>query len=441
MSDGNAMWGGRFDAAPSDLMLQLTASIPYDRRLYKHDIAGSKSHVRMLAAQNIIAQKDADAILAGLDKVEAEIDAGTFDFKLELEDIHMNIEARLKELIGEAAGRMHTARSRNDQSATAHRLWMRDAVAALQDQAEALRAALKAQANKHENTIMPGFTHTQIAQPVTFAWHLSAYGDALGRDLERLNNAKAHINESPHGAAALAGTSFAIDRNATAQALGFDRPIGNTMDAVGARDHVLEYLSACAICGITLSRLAHELVQWSTSQFGYIRLSDGFTTGSSIMPQKKNPDAAELIRARSGKLVGNLMQMLMVVKAMPLTYNLDFQEDKLATFETYDTLSLSLRVMTAMIAEMTVNVDKMRADAENGYSTATDLADWLVGHLGMPFRQAHHVTGALVKLAETKKCRLQDLSLTEMQDVEPGISEDIYKALSVENAVAARRRK
>lgn len=435
----NDMWGGRFDASPSDLMLELTASIPYDRRLYRHDIAGSKAHVAMLAKQNILSSVDANAIHDGLDKVQAEIDGGTFDFKLNLEDIHMNIEARLKEMIGEAAGRMHTARSRNDQAATAHRLWMRDAVSELQILTQNLCDTLQAKASAHEDTIMPGFTHTQIAQPVTFAWHLLAYRDMFVRDIERLTNAKTRINESPLGAAALAGTSFPIDRNMTAKELGFAKPIANTMDAVGTRDHVLEYLSAIAICGITLSRLAHELVQWSTVQFGYVRLSDAYTTGSSIMPQKKNPDAAELIRAKAGKLTGNLMQMLMVVKAMPLTYNLDFQEDKLATFEAYDVLSLSLKVMREMIATMDVKTDRMRADAENGFSTATDLADWLVKNLNMAFRDAHHVTGTIVKLAESKNCKLHELALADMQQVEAGITEAIYQALSVEDAVKARK--
>lgn len=435
---GNSMWGGRFETAPSNLMLQLTASIPYDRRLYRHDIMGSKAHAAMLARQGIISAQDGKAIDEGLSQVQAEIDAGNFNFKLELEDIHMNIEARLAELIGPAAGRMHTARSRNDQVATAHRLWLRDAVDSLMADLSALLATLEAKAKAHENTILPGCTHTQIAQPVTLGLHLMAYHAMFARDMERLEAAKAHINLSPLGSAALAGTSFPIDRDMTAKALGFAKPIANTMDAVGSRDFVLEYLSAINISGVHLSRLAHELVQWSTSQYGYVRLSDAYTTGSSIMPQKKNPDAAELIRARSGKLAGNLMQMTMVVKALPLTYNLDFQEDKLASFEAYDTLALSLKVMAAMIGEMTVNEARMRDDAENGFSTATDLADWLVKNLNLPFRQAHHVTGKIVKMAEQKNCRLSDLALQDMQGVEAGITADIYNALSVEQAVSAR---
>lgn len=435
---GNTMWGGRFDTAPSNLMLQLTASIPYDRRLYRHDIMGSKAHAAMLVKQGIITADDGKAIEQGLTQVQTEIDEGVFDFRLELEDIHMNIESRLATLIGPAAGRMHTARSRNDQVATAHRLWLRDAVAGLEQDLTALCGVLAEKSTKHRNTILPGCTHTQIAMPVTFGLHLQAYKAMFERDLERLADYRKRLNISPLGSAALAGTSFPIDRDMTARTLGFDKPIANTMDAVGSRDFVLEYLSVTSICGVHLSRLAHELVQWSTSQYGYIRLSDTYTTGSSIMPQKKNPDAAELIRARSGKLTGNLMQMTMVVKALPLTYNLDFQEDKLATFEAYDTLSLSLKVMAAMVGEMTVNEARMRADAENGFSTATDLADWLVKNLNLPFRQAHHVTGSIVKMAEQKNCRLSDLPLADMQAVEAGITDDIYNALSVESAVSGR---
>lgn len=432
------MWGGRFEAAPSDVMVQINASIDVDKRLYKQDIQGSIAHAKMLAACGILAADEAAQISDGLRRVEAEIESGEFVFKVALEDIHMNIEARLKELIGEVAGKLHTARSRNDQVATDFRLWMKDAIAGLMEGIEAFRAVLADKAEAHANTIMPGFTHLQIAQPVTLGLHLSAWGAMLARDAGRFADARARMDECPLGACALAGTSFPIDRAMTAKELGFKRPIGNTMDAVAARDFVLEFLSAAGICAINLSRFAEELILWSTTQFGYVRLDDSYTTGSSIMPQKKKPDAAELVRGKSGKMVGLLVQMMGVMKALPLTYNKDMQDDKEAVFAAYDTLTLCLRAMTGMIAGMDVNESRMRADAENGFSTATDLADWLVRVLGLPFREAHHVTGRIVKLAEGKGCRLDALSLADMQAVEARITQDVFGVLDVAAAVEAR---
>jgi argininosuccinate lyase len=434
----NAMWGGRFEQAPAEIMVQINASIDVDRRLYRQDIAASQAHARMLAAQKILTAAEGDSICQGLEAILKEIESGKFVFKAELEDIHMNVEARLKELIGDVAGKLHTARSRNDQVATDFRLWLREAISSLMDEVSALQAVLQKQAAANAQTIMPGFTHLQIAQPVTLQLHLMAYHAMLERDKARLADCSHRLNECPLGACALAGTSYPINREMTAKALGFKAPMANTMDAISSRDFVLEFLSAAAICAVNLSRLAEELVLWSTVQFGYIRLSDSYTTGSSIMPQKKNPDAAELVRAKSGRITGSLMQMLMVMKALPLTYNKDMQEDKQAVFDTFDTLVLCLKAMSGMIGEMKVNQARMLTDAENGYATATDLADWLVKKLGLPFRQAHHVTGAIVKLAESKGVKLHELSLAELQAIEPRITPEIQDSLSVISAVKAR---
>ncbi len=434
----NQMWGGRFESPPDDVMMQINASIDVDKRLYRQDIQGSLAHAKMLAACGIIAAEEAQQISDGLQKIQKEIENGSFVFKTELEDIHMNIEARLKETIGDVAGKLHTARSRNDQVATDFRLWMKEAVVVLMGDVDAFLTVLDTKESEHKDTIMPGFTHLQIAQPVTLGLHLGAWTAMLARDKGRLADCLDRLDECPLGAGALAGTSFPIDRNMTAKELGFKQPVANTMDAVAARDFVLEFLSAASICAVHLSRFAEELILWSTSQFDYIRLSDSFTTGSSIMPQKKNPDAAELVRGKSGKMAGTLMQMLTVMKGLPLTYNKDMQDDKEAVFAAFDTLQLCLKAMSGMIEGMQVHADQMRADTENGFSTATDLADWLVKELAMPFRDAHHVTGRIVKLAEDKGCKLDELALADMQSIEPRITNEVLKALIVEEAVKAR---
>ena len=433
------MWGGRFEEQPDDVMVEINASIDVDKRLYRQDIQGSTAHVKMLAACEIITQAEALEIQNGLKQVQAEIEEGKFTFKKELEDIHMNIEARLTEIIGETAGKLHTARSRNDQVATDFRLWMKEAINNLINLISNFEEVLNQQIEANKNTIMPGFTHLQIAQPVTLALHLGAWKSMILRDKSRFQDGLARMDECPLGAAALAGTSFPTDREMTATELGFARPVSNTMDAVAARDFVLEFLSNASICALNLSRFAEELILWSTTQFGYIRLSDSFSTGSSIMPQKKNPDAAELVRGHSGKIVGHLNQMMMIMKALPLTYNKDMQDDKEISFAAYDQLSLCLRAMAAMVSTMSVNDTQMREDTENGFSTATDLADWLVKELAMPFRDAHHVTGQIVKMAELQNCRLDQLDLQDMQQVEPRITDNIYNALSVEGAVQSRK--
>ncbi len=434
----SAMWGGRFSAGPSAVMEAINASIGFDRKLYAQDIAGSKAHATMLAAQGIISDADRDAILSGLGAVLAEIEGGTFDFRTDLEDIHMNVEARLRALIGDAAGRLHTARSRNDQVATDLKLWVRDAFDSLDQDIAALQAALLDQADAHAASVMPGFTHLQTAQPVTLGHHLLAYVEMLGRDRSRVTDARARMNECPLGAAALAGTSFPIDREATASALGFDRPAANSLDAVSDRDFAMEFMAVASLLAVHLSRLAEEIVMWSADQFGYIRLSDEFSTGSSIMPQKRNPDAAELIRAKAGRVIGAMNALMIVMKGLPMAYGKDMQDDKEPVFEVADTLALSLAAMTGMIAGATFDVARMRVDAGKGFSTATDLADWLVRVLGMPFRDAHHVTGALVKMAEDRKIGLEALSLADMQSVDSGITEDVFNVLSVENSVASR---
>jgi len=412
--------------------------IAFDRRLYAQDIEGSRVHCRMLMRCGIIARRDGAAILKGLDKVEAEIEAGRFPFSTELEDIHMNVEARLAELIGKPAGRLHTARSRNDQVATDFRLWVRAAIDGLDQQMRELQKALLDQAARHAATIMPGFTHLQVAQPVTFGHHMLAYVEMVGRDRGRLVDCAIRLNESPLGAAALAGTSFAIDRHMTARDLGFDQPMANSLDAVSDRDYALEFLAALSIAAVHLSRLAEEIVLWTSAQFAFVKLSDAYTTGSSIMPQKRNPDAAEIVRGKAGRVIGALHALLTMLKGLPLTYGKDMQEDKEPTFDAADTLSLCLAAMTGMVADMIPDPAAMRAAAAAGFANATDLADWLVRRLGLPFRQAHHITGSLVRLAEQKSRALGDLSLAELQSVEPRITKAVYNVLTVECSVASR---
>lgn len=434
----NAMWGGHYAGGPAETMERINASIGFDQRFYAQDITASKAHCRMLADQGIIAKTDADAILDGLDTVREEIESGTFTFSTALEDIHMNIEARLKELIGEAAGRLHTARSRNDQTATDFRLWVRDALDALDAELKILQTTLLDRAHEHAETILPGFTHLQVAQPVTLGHHLMAYVEMLGRDRGRLKDTRARLNESPLGAAALAGTSFPIAREQTARELGFDRPCANSLDAVASRDFALEFLAATAICAQHLSRLAEELVIWSSAQFGFIRLSEAFTTGSSIMPQKRNPDGAELVRGKAGRVYGDLFTLLSVTKNLPLAYNKDLQEDKEPVFDAAETLLICVQVTTGMIGDFTANRERMLASAKLGFSTATDLADWLVRELNLPFRDAHHVTGRIVKLAEDKQCALHEVPLAEMQAVNSDINATVFDVLSVERSVASR---
>ena len=434
----NKMWGGRFQSGPDAIMEEINASIGFDKRLFAQDIAGSKAHAAMLAKQGIISKSDAAEIRRGLDQVQGEIDNGNFNFSRSLEDIHLNVESRLKELIGPAAGRLHTARSRNDQVALDFRLYVRDTIDHLDGQLQDLQKALAGKALAHAATIMPGFTHLQVAQPVTFGHHCLAYVEMLARDRSRLADARKRMNESPLGAAALAGTSFPIDRHETAKALGFDRPTRNSLDSVGDRDFVLETLSACAIAAVHLSRLAEEIVIWSTAQFRFVKLSDKFTTGSSIMPQKRNPDAAELVRAKPGRIIGALTALLVVMKGLPLTYSKDMQEDKEPAFDAFDSLSLAIAAMTGMVQDMVPSEKDMRTAAASGFSTATDLADWLVRTLKIPFREAHHVTGSLVAAAESKGCDLPQLPLADMQAVEPRITRDVYKVLTVEASVASR---
>ncbi len=434
----NAMWGGRFQGGPDALMEDINASIDFDKRLFRQDIAGSKAHAAMLGKQGIITASDATAIRRGLDQIQGEIEAGTFTFSRALEDIHLNIEQRLKDVIGAPAGRLHTGRSRNDQVATDFRLYVRDTVDHLDGQLLDLQRTLAEKAAHHASLIMPGFTHLQVAQPVTFGHHCLAYVEMLARDRSRFADARRRMNESPLGAAALAGTSFPIDRQSTAKSLGFDRPSRNSLDAVSDRDFVLEALGAAAICATHLSRLAEEIVLWSTAQFGFITLSDKFTSGSSIMPQKRNPDAAELVRAKPGRIIGALMALFTVMKGLPLTYSKDMQEDKEPAFDAFASLSLAIAAMAGMVRDLTPDKDRMRAAAASGFSTATDLADWLVRTLKMPFRDAHHVTGKLVALAENRGCALPDLTLADLRTVEPRITGDIYKVLSVEASVASR---
>ncbi|MBD3679702.1 MAG: argininosuccinate lyase [Rhodobacteraceae bacterium] len=434
----NAMWGGRFAAGPDAIMEAINASIDFDKRLYAQDIAGSRAHAAMLAATGIISDNDAEAIREGLLTVLSEIEQGDFPFSKALEDIHMNVEARLKEIIGEPAGRLHTARSRNDQVATDFRLWVRDQIDAAVAGLEALIRALLEQAEAGADWVMPGFTHLQTAQPVTWGHHMMAYVEMFGRDMGRFRDARARMNESPLGSAALAGTSFPIDRLMTAQALGFDRPTANSLDAVSDRDFALEFLAAASICAMHLSRFAEELVIWSSAQFRFVTLSDRFSTGSSIMPQKKNPDAAELIRAKIGRIFGANVALMTVMKGLPLAYSKDMQEDKEQVFDAADNLMLALAAMEGMVRDMSANRPALETAAASGFSTATDLADWLVRELNLPFRDAHHVTGSLVALAEKKGCDLPDLSLAEMQGVHDAITEGVFDVLGVDNSVRSR---
>ena len=436
--NASSIWGGRFDGAVSSVMERINASIDFDRELYRQDIAGSKAHAAMLVKTGIISATDGDAIADGLDQIEQEITEGQFTFSATLEDIHMNIETRLAELTGDAAKRLHTARSRNDQVATDLRLWVRDAIDRIDQDIQDLQSSLVDQADAHAGTVMPGYTHLQTAQPVTVGHHLLAYVEMLGRDRGRFADARARMNESPLGAAALSGTSFPIDRQMTAEALGFDRPMRNSMDAVSDRDFAVEFLFAASLTAIHLSRLAEELVLWSSDRFGFIALSDEFSTGSSIMPQKRNPDAAELVRAKPGRLTGNLITLMTILKGLPMTYGKDLQEDKEPVFDTAEHLMIALAATTGMMRDLTFQPDAMRAALMHGFATATDLADWMVRVLNMPFRKAHHATGAIVALAEANACRLDELSLSQMQSVLPEITDDVFAVLSVDHSVASR---
>ncbi len=432
------MWGGRFADGPSAIMREINASIPFDKALWRQDIAASKAHVAMLGAQGIVSGEDAAAIANGLDAVAAEYEAGGVPEDWDREDIHMTTEARLAELIGPVAGRLHTARSRNDQVATDFRLWVRDAFTQMDEGLAALQCALVSRAGEHAGSIMPGFTHLQTAQPVTLGHHLMAYYEMFRRDRARIDDAKTRMNECPLGSAALAGTGFPIDREATAQALGFDRPTANSLDAVSDRDFAMDFLYACSATALHLSRLAEELILWASQPFGFIRLPDSLSTGSSIMPQKKNPDAAELVRGHSGRVIGSLTSLMITMKGLPLAYSKDMQDDKPPVFEAAGLMGLSIAAMTGMIAGATFNTVRMRAAAELGYATATDLADWLVRQAGIPFREAHHITGAAVKLAESRGIALDQLPLGELQAIDARIDESVYAALSVDASVAAR---
>jgi argininosuccinate lyase len=441
MSDkkaSNAMWGGRFASGPAAIMEAINASISFDRKLYAQDIQGSIAHAKMLAEQGIISADDQREIARGLNTILSEIEAGKFEFSTRLEDIHMNVESRLAELIGPAAGRLHTARSRNDQVAVDFRLWVKDEFLRMAGALKQLITAFLDKAEKHAATVMPGFTHLQTAQPVTFGHHCMAYVEMFGRDLGRVRDALERMDESPLGAAALAGTGFPIDRAMTAKALGFREPTRNSLDSVSDRDFALEFLSVAAICATHLSRLAEEIVIWSTPQFSFVRLSDSYSTGSSIMPQKKNPDAAELVRAKTGRVNGHLIGLLTVMKGLPLTYSKDMQEDKEAVFDAAETVELMLAAMAGMVADMAVNAEAMKRAAGSGYATATDLADWLVRETGLPFREAHQVTGKAVKLAEEKGIGLEELPLAELQKLNPAITADAFSVLSVENSVKSR---
>lgn len=434
----NKMWGGRFTAGPDAIMKAINASIAFDRRMAAQDIQGSQAHAAMLGAVGIISDSDCMTIREGLKTIMMEIEAGNFSFKAELEDIHMNVESRLLEVIGEASGRLHTGRSRNDQVATDFRLWVRDQIDALILYIEELMSAFLEQAKIGVEWIMPGFTHLQTAQPVTWGHHMMAYVEMLARDKSRFKDARKRMNESPLGTAALAGTSFPIDRDMTAKDLGFDRPTANSLDSVSDRDFALEFLNCASICAMHLSRFAEELVIWSSAQFRFVTLSDRFSSGSSIMPQKKNPDAAELIRAKVGRIFGANVALMMVMKGLPLTYSKDMQEDKEQVFDAADNLTLALTAMTGMVSDMTAHQENLQIAASSGFSTATDLADWLVKTLDMPFREAHHVTGRLVALAEVEECDLPDLTIAQLQSVNSNITSDVYSVLGVENSVASR---
>ena len=431
------MWGGRFADGPASVMREINASLPFDKRLWQQDIAGSKAHVAMLGAQGILSAKDAATIAAGLDQVAAEF-AQELPEDLTLEDIHMATEARLAELIGPVAGRLHTARSRNDQVATDFRLWVRSAVDAVDAGIAALQTALVGRAEDHAASVMPGFTHLQSAQPVTLGHHLMAYFEMLRRDRSRFADARARLNQSPLGSAALAGTGFPIDRHATAKALGFDAPTANSLDSVSDRDFAIEFLTCATQCALHLSRLAEEIIIWASQPFGFVSLSDAWSTGSSIMPQKRNPDAAELVRGHTGRIIGCMTALMVTMKGLPLAYSKDMQDDKPPLFEAYDLLALSLAAMTGMIETLEFRTDRMRALAESGFATATDLADWLVREADVPFREAHHITGRAVKLAETSGCTLDALSIDDLKGIDPRITEGVYSVLSVDASVASR---
>jgi argininosuccinate lyase len=432
------MWGGRFESGPAEIMEEINASIDFDKRLASQDIRGSLAHAAMLAETGILSRSDVEVISNGLKTVLAEIEGGTFTFSRALEDIHMNIESRLKDLIGPVAGRLHTGRSRNDQVATDMKLWVRDTIDGLDVQLRDLQLAFAEKASTFADAVMPGFTHLQSAQPVTFGHHMLAYVEMIARDRGRLQDARKRLNECPLGAAALAGTSFPIDRAMTAKALGFDRPTANSLDSVADRDFVLETLSAASICAMHLSRFAEEITLWMTPQFAFVKLSDKFTTGSSIMPQKQNPDAAELVRGKSGRIFSALQGLLVVMKGLPLTYSKDMQEDKEGTFDSLQSLSLCVAAMAGMVRDMEPETKTMKKWAGAGFSTATDLADWLVRVLEMPFRDAHHVTGRLVALAASRNIGLEKLTLADMEEVEPRITDEIFAVLGVERSIKSR---
>ncbi len=436
-SNSNSMWGGRFAEGPAAVMREINASLPFDKRLWQQDIAGSKAHVAMLGTTGILCAQDVATISAGLDAVAAEF-ATALPNDLALEDIHMATESRLAELIGPVAGRLHTARSRNDQVATDFRLWVRDAIDTTGDGLKALQTALLARAEDNADAVMPGFTHLQSAQPVTLGHHLMAYVEMLGRDRSRFADARVRLNRSPLGSAALAGTGFPIDRHQTAAALGFDGPTANSLDAVSDRDFALEFLTAATQCSLHLSRLAEEVIIWASQPFGFVSLSDQWSTGSSIMPQKRNPDAAELVRGHSGRIMGCMTSLMVTMKGLPLAYSKDMQDDKPPVFEAYDLLALSLAAMTGMVETLTFRTDRMRALAESGFATATDLADWLVREANVPFREAHHITGRAVKLAEERGCGLADLPLADLKAIDARLNQGVYSVLTVDASVASR---
>ncbi|MCA0199489.1 MAG: argininosuccinate lyase [Proteobacteria bacterium] len=432
------MWGGRFAAGPSAIMEEINTSVGFDQRLAKQDVRGSRAHCSMLVAQGIISKADGEAIQGGLTRIEKDIASGAFVFKRSLEDVHMNIESRLSDLIGEPAGRLHTARSRNDQVATDFRMWVRAAIDTVDDEIMKLQSVLIDKAEAEADTIMPGFTHLQAAQPVTFGHHLLAYVEMFGRDRGRFADARKRLNECPLGAGAIAGTSFRLDRHLTAEKLDFDRPMANSMDAVSDRDFAIEFLAAASILSTHMSRFAEEMVIWASAQFGFIKFSDAFSTGSSMMPQKRNPDAAELVRAKAGRVFGSLFTLLTVMKGLPLTYSKDMQEDKEAVFAAFDTLELCLAAMAGMVVDMKPVTARMKASASAGFTTATDLADWVTQNLNVPFRESHHITGRVVKLAESKDCDLSELTLADMQTVEPRITQDVFSVLTAEASAASR---
>jgi argininosuccinate lyase len=438
-SSSNKMWGGHFEYGPAEIMQVINASIDFDHKLYKHDIRASIAHARMLGKTGILKTSESEKIISGLQKIEKEIESGKFEFKRELEDIHMNIESRLKEIVGDVAGKLHTARSRNDQVATDFKLYCRSAIDVILAELEKLKRSFVNKATANKYTIMPGFTHLQVAQPITFAHHMGAYIEMISRDISRLKDCRVRLNELPLGSAALAGTSFPIDRNMVAKELGFDRPTKNSLDSVSDRDFALELISCLNILSIHLSRFAEEVVIWCSQPFKFITLSDKFTTGSSIMPQKRNPDAAELVRAKTGTILGALTNLSVVMKGLPLAYSKDMQEDKQPTFSAIENIVLCIKATAGMVDDMKINKENMQTLAQSGYSTATDIADWLVKNLGTAFRDAHHITGKIVKIAEKKNCRLDQLSLKELQSVEKGITNNIFEVLSVESSVKSRK--